>query len=226
MLRVCGRNPRRRSARQPRKPPDDRSRHSTVFQMLLLLGWVHRRLFISLFCCYTAFISASAPEPANQACAPRGRLERGARSVAVEGMTSVMSVAILLMQVPSGIGVSAAIIAFVNRHQMFGSAINRLGSTVFGSFVLSPYLRLRADLHGKRTCVCKILIRLRCLQRGPAYFKKADQSMVHFLCQDIVQTCLSFAEVSAYERVGHAKFGGPKQSGQKSEPVVFCETQK
>ena len=47
---------------------------------------------------------------------------------AVGSMTSVMSVALLLMQVPSRVGVSAATIAFVTWHRKFGSAINRLGS--------------------------------------------------------------------------------------------------
>ena len=73
--------------------------------------------------------------------------------------------------------------------------------------------------------VCKIVIRFQCLQRGPAYFNNVYQSKVHLLCQDIAQTCLSLAVVGALERVGHATFGGPKQSGQRSELVVFCKTQ-
>ena len=55
----------------------------------------------------------------------------------------------------------------------------------------------------------------------------ADQLTVHLLCRDIVQTGLSFAAVGALERrVGHAIFGGTKESVQKSERVVFCETQQ
>ena len=53
----------------------------------------------------------------------------------------------------------------------------------------------------------------------------ADESAVCLLCQDIIQTCLSLAAVGALERVGHATFEGAKESFQKSELVVFCETQ-
>ena len=54
----------------------------------------------------------------------------------------------------------------------------------------------------------------------------ADQSTVRLLCQDIVQTCLSLAAVGALERVGHAIFGGAKESIQRSEVDVFYETQQ
>ena len=54
----------------------------------------------------------------------------------------------------------------------------------------------------------------------------ADESAVRLLCQDIIQTCLSIAAVGALERIGHATFGGAKESVQKSELVVFCETQQ
>ena len=45
------------------------------------------------------------------------------------------------------------------------------------------------------------------------------------LCQDIIQTCLSLTAVGALERVGYVAFGGAKESVQKSELAVFCETQ-
>ena len=67
-------------------------------------------------------------------------------------MTSVMSVAMSLMQVPPGIGGSASAIAFATWHRRFGSVINRLRSAVFGvSLVLSLFLRFGADLRGMRT---------------------------------------------------------------------------
>ena len=66
-------------------------------------------------------------------------------------MTSAMSVAMLLMQGSSRIGGSAATIAFATWHQRFESAINHLGSVVFGSLELSLFLRFRADLHRMRT---------------------------------------------------------------------------
>ena len=40
------------------------------------------------------------------------------------------------------------------------------------------------------------------------------------------RSCLSLAAVGAVERVGYAAFEGTKKSVQKSEPVVFCETQQ
>ena len=66
-------------------------------------------------------------------------------------MTSAISVAMSLMQVPSGIGGSAATIAFATWHRRFGSAINRLRLAVFGvSLVLSLVLRFGADMRGMR----------------------------------------------------------------------------
>ena len=62
--------------------------------------------------------------------------------------------------------------------------------------------------------------------RGPADIKAADESAVRLLCQDVIQTCLSLAAVGALERIGYATFGGAKGSVQKSELVVFCETQQ
>ena len=38
--------------------------------------------------------------------------------------------------------------------------------------------------------------------------------------------CLSIAAVGTLECVGHATFGGAEEGVQKSELVVFCETQK
>ena len=67
-------------------------------------------------------------------------------------MKSAMSVAMSLMQVPSGIGGSASTIAFANWHRRFGSVINRLRSAGFGvSVVLSFFLRFGADLGGMRS---------------------------------------------------------------------------
>ena len=54
----------------------------------------------------------------------------------------------------------------------------------------------------------------------------ANQSAVHLLCQDIVQTYLPLAAVGALEGVGHAIFEGANKSFQKSELVAFCETQQ
>ena len=106
---------------------------------MLLWGSLRRHLLASSsLCCHAAFISASTPGPAHQPCAPRGRLERGASSAVVESMTSTMSVAMSLMQMPSGVDGSAATIAFASWHRRIGSAINRLRSAVFGvSLVLS-----------------------------------------------------------------------------------------
>ena len=72
----------------------------TSFRRLLLWGSTRRRLLISSLCCHAAFISASTPGPARQPCAPRGRLEHGTSSAAVESMTSAISVAMSLVQVP------------------------------------------------------------------------------------------------------------------------------
>ena len=64
----------------------------TTFQTLLLWGSARRCLLASSLSCHAAFISAPTPGPAHQPCAPRGRLERGTNSAAVERMTSAMSV--------------------------------------------------------------------------------------------------------------------------------------
>ena len=109
-----------------------------------------RGLLTSSLCCHAAFISASIPGPAHQPCVPRGRLKRGASSAAVESMALAMLGAMLLMQVSSGIGGSAATVAFATWHRRF-AAINRLRSAVFGvSLVLSLSLRFGADLRGMR----------------------------------------------------------------------------
>ena len=99
--------------------------------------------------CHAAFISASTPSPAHQTCAPRGRLERGTSSAAVESMTSAMSVAMSLMQVPLGIGGSASTIVIASWNRRFGSVTNRLRSASFGvSLVLSSFFRFGTDRVG------------------------------------------------------------------------------
>ena len=124
----------------------------TAFRTLPLWGSERRYLLASSLCCHAAFISASTPGLAHQPCAPRGRLERGTISAAVESMTSAMLVAMSPMLVPSGIGGSASTIAFATWHRRFGSVINRLRSASFGvSLVLSLFLRFGADLRGMRT---------------------------------------------------------------------------
>ena len=124
----------------------------TTFRRSLLWGSARRCLLASSLCCHVAFISASTPGPAHQPCAPRGRLEHGISSAAVESMTSDMSVAMSPIQVPSGIGGSASTIAFATWHQRFGSVINRLRSASFGvSLVMSLFLRFGADMRGMRT---------------------------------------------------------------------------
>ena len=103
-------------------------------------------------CCHAAFITASTSGPAHQLCATRRSLECGTNSTAVESMTSAISVAISLMQVPSGSGGSATTIAFGVWHRRFRSAINCVRSIVFGvSLVLSLFLLFGADLRGMRT---------------------------------------------------------------------------
>ena len=62
--------------------------------------------------------------------------------------------------------------------------------------------------------------------RGPADINAADESAVRLLCQGIIQKCLSLAVVGALGRAGHATFGGAKESIQKNELVLFCETQQ
>ena len=124
----------------------------TTFRRLLLWGSARMYLPASSLRCHAAFISASTPGPAYQPCAPRGRLERGTNSSAGESMTSAMSVAMSLIQVPSGIGGSESTIAFATWNRRFGSVIDRLRSVSFGvSLVLSLFLRFGADLRGIRT---------------------------------------------------------------------------
>ena len=92
-------------------------------------------------------MSASTPGSAHQPCAPRGRLERGTISAALENMTSAISVAMSLMQVSSRIGGGAAVIAFTTWHRRSGLVINRLRAASFGvSLVQSLFLRFGADL--------------------------------------------------------------------------------
>ena len=89
-----------------------------------------------------AMLRSSQLPHAHRPCAPRGRLERGTNSAAVESRTSAKSVAMsLMMQVPSGIGGSASTIAFTTTwNRRFESVINRLRSASFGvSLVLSLF---------------------------------------------------------------------------------------
>jgi len=67
----------------------------------------------------------STPGSAHQPCGPRGRLERGRISAEIKSIRSVMSAAMLLLQVPLGVGDSAALIALTNWRRRSGSAINR-----------------------------------------------------------------------------------------------------
>ena len=199
-----------------------------AFRRLILWGSARRCLLASTLCCHAAFISGFTPGPAHQPCALRGRLERGTNLAAVESMTSAMSVAMSLVQVPVGIGGSASTIAFANWNRRFGSVVNRLRSASFGvSLVISLFLRFGADLRGMRTFA---YTRLRsgsgASRGGGANIDAADDSAVHLLCQDVIETCLSLVAVGALKRIGHATFRGAKESVQKSELVVFCETQQ
>ena len=111
MFRVCGRSPRRSSARHAAALLTFRRFFLgmfTAFQRLLSWGSARWCLLASSLCCHAALISASASGLMHQTCAPRGRLERGVSSAAVESMTLAMSVAKSVMQVPSRIGGSAA----------------------------------------------------------------------------------------------------------------------
>ena len=79
----------------------------TAFRRLLLWGSARRCLLAFSPCCHAEFISISTLGPAHQQYAPRGRLERGTNSAIVKSMTSAMSLAMPLMQVPSEFGSSA-----------------------------------------------------------------------------------------------------------------------
>ena len=64
-------------------------------------------------------------------------------------MTLAMSAAISPMQVPLGMGGSAALVAFATWRRRFGSAISRCRSAVLGvAVVLSLLLLFGADLLG------------------------------------------------------------------------------
>ena len=141
-------------------------------------------------------------------------------------MTAAMSVGISLMQVPSGIGGSAATIAFATwtskawvSHQPLelGRLWNFLSTVPLPPVWCGPAWDADFRVH-------EIVIRFWCLQRGPAGINEADPSAVCLLCHDVVQTCLSLAAVGASERVGHATFWGVKESVQKRELVVLCQT--
>ena len=104
----------------------------TAFRKLLLWGFARECLLASSLCCHAAFVSASTPGPAHQPCALRRPLERGTISAEVESMTTAMSVAMSLMQVPLGVGGCASTIVFATLNQRFGSVINPLRSASFG----------------------------------------------------------------------------------------------
>ena len=97
--------------------------HFHGLSKVAVVGFCARCLLASSLCCHAAFISASTPGPAHQPCAPRGRLERGTNSAAVESMTPAMLVAMSLMQVPSGIGGSASTIAFATGIEDSGQSL-------------------------------------------------------------------------------------------------------
>ena len=84
-----------------------------------VVGSARRYLLASSLCCYAAFISAPTPGSAHQPCAPLGCLEPGTKSAAVESMTSAMSVAMSVMQVPSGIRGCASTNAFATWNRRF-----------------------------------------------------------------------------------------------------------
>ena len=94
LFRVCGRNPSRSSARQPCEPSEAffyQVAIFTTFRRLLLRGSARRCLLASSLCCHTSFISTFTPGPAHQPCVPRGCLECGASSAAVEMITLTRS---------------------------------------------------------------------------------------------------------------------------------------
>ena len=154
VVRVCGRSPKISSARQRCAPSKICSSHLHGLSKVAAVGFCEWYLLTPSLCCHAAFIPASTPGPAHQPCAPRGCLEGGTSSAAVESTTSTMLVRVSLMQVPSGISGSAPIIAFVTWHRRFGSVINHLRSARIGvSLVLSLFLRAGADPRGMRTFV-------------------------------------------------------------------------
>ena len=77
--------------------PKSFANHYHAFRRLLMWGFARRRLLAFSLCYHDEFLSASTPRPAHQPCALRGRLERGARSAEVEGITSATLVEVSLM---------------------------------------------------------------------------------------------------------------------------------
>ena len=114
----------------------------TSFWRLLLYDSTRTRLLASSLCCHASFISASTPGPGHQPYAPRRRIEHGASLTTEENITSAMSMVTSLLQVPSRIDGTAAIIAFANWHRKFGLVINHLRSQLF---------RFGANLRGMGT---------------------------------------------------------------------------
>ena len=70
------------------------------------------------------------------------------------------------------------------------------------------------------------MIRFWCLQRGPADINAADQSAVHPICQDIVQTRLCLAAVGALKRVEHATLRGVKKVFRKASSLSFARPRR
>ena len=61
--------------------------------------------------------------------------------------------------------------------------------------------------------------------KGGSDIDAADQSPVRLLRQDVVEACLALPAVGALKRVEYATFGGAKEGIQKSNFVVFGETE-
>ena len=105
VLRCCGRSHRVNSGRSLGNLPKTKSIHLHGLSKVVVVGFCAWAPFhiVSLLH-HTSFTSAFAPGPAHQPCTAHGRLERNASLVAVGSLTTAMSVAMLLMQVPSMIG--------------------------------------------------------------------------------------------------------------------------
>ena len=142
-------------------------------------------------------------------------------------MTSAMSAAISPMQVPLGVGGSAALVALAMWRRRFGSAITRCRSAVLGvAVVLSLLILFGADLPGMRTVAyTRLWSDPGDSKRGGSDINAADQSAVRLLRQDVVEAYLALAAVGALKREGYATFVGAKEGVQKSNFVVFCETE-
>ena len=150
------------------------------------MGSARRCLLASCLCCHAAFISTFKPGPAHQPCFPCGRLERGASSAAVESIPDADAIGDWRLSCNHRVSNLASKVRVSHQPPEVG----RLRS-FFGSFPLpSVWCGSAWDADFR---VYTIVIRFWCLYRGPADMNAADQSTVHLLCQDKVQTCLSLA---------------------------------